>query len=64
MTTHQILDIVRVLLLRVFIGWWAIPSMWLIMWPLGWLMSGDTEETTDMLMELSTIFWYGFSENP
>jgi hypothetical protein len=63
MSMRQILDIVRVLLLRVFIGWWAIPAMWLIMWPLNWLMSGDTEETTDMLMELSTIFWYGFPKN-
>jgi hypothetical protein len=63
MTMRQILDIVRVLLLRVLIGWWAIPAMWLMMWPLGWLTSGDAEETTDMLIDLSNYYWNGFPKN-
>lgn len=48
----------RVFALRVLIGWWIIPFIWTIFWPIAYLLGG-TEEANYITKELTKYYWYG-----
>lgn len=52
------MNTVRVLLLRLILGWWMIPCTWLINWPLGFLLFGPSV-ATENCMDVSYTLWFG-----
>ena len=52
----------RILLLRLLIGWWVIPVAWLLLWPLLYLIGG-VEDATETLKYTTKLYWYGNSVN-
>ena len=50
----------RVILLRLLVAWWAIPTVWLIYFPIWWLIFGDDEESTfEVFAGITRMFWMG-----
>ena len=45
-------------LLRVLIGWWAVPLGWAVMFPIGWLLMG-LDEAIEGTRDFSRFMWYG-----
>ena len=54
----KVLNIIRLILLRVLLSWWFIPCIWVIAWPLAFLMCGP-KDATDMCVEITTIMVTG-----
>jgi len=52
------MNIIRVALLRLFVSWWCIPLVWLVFWPLNWLLFGDRDYATRVACEVTkSIRW-------
>ena len=49
--------LVRLALLRLLISWWMIPAVWLIVLPIGWLLSGNIAFRD--CCYLSKAYWEG-----
>ena len=48
---------VRIIFLRLFVSWWAIPIIWAV-FPFMYLLIGF-DEATDGLREITSAFWNG-----
>ena len=49
----------RIILLRLLIGWWMIPATWVLVWPLLWLLSSVKGEAAYICRDLTHSFWRG-----
>jgi hypothetical protein len=49
----------RVFLLRLLIGWWAVPLMWIFYFPIFFLLTGSREKSINFVSDLSRVCWYG-----
>lgn len=52
----------RIILLRILLGWWMIPFALIFIFPLFWLLSG-LETAINDIKELSRDLWYGMDED-
>lgn len=50
----------RLLALRLVIGWWMIPLVWIVVWPIIFLMVGNKISATLCCSEISRVAWNGF----
>ena len=48
----------RIFLLRALIGWWFIPLIWMLIFPLAWLIEGF-DDAVDEMKGTSHLLWYG-----
>jgi len=48
----------RIFLLRILIGWWAIIGAWCLLYPLFYLLSGH-KEASEYLRHFSNGVWNG-----
>ena len=48
----------RVLLLRILVGWWMTAFMWTAGWALAWLLFG-TKNANEMAAFMTRAVWYG-----
>lgn len=48
----------RIILLRVLIGWWMIPVVWLIMMPLFCVLLFDVDRAIQECKGISHDLWY------
>lgn len=53
---------IRILLLRVLIAWWAIPLFWVIVLPLDYLTCGDFEKSVSKVIDVSKELWSGVNK--
>ena len=49
----------RIFLLRLLIGWWIVPFAWLLMFPIGYLITGDYYETVEDTKWFCNYIWNG-----
>jgi len=49
------MNIIRVALLRLFVSCWCIPLVWLVFWPLNWLLFGDRDYATRVACEVTKL---------
>lgn len=50
----------RLFLLRTLLAWWMIPALWVLVLPLGWLLTGDFGSSVQETKEMSRKLWNGF----
>jgi hypothetical protein len=48
--------LIRKIILRCLFSWWLIPSFWLTIWPIAFLISGH-KEATYICCALTHITW-------
>ena len=48
----------RVFALRLLLGWWMVPLVWLIAWPMAFLMFG-AHDANEIALEVSDAMWNG-----
>jgi len=49
----------RLFLLRILLSWWMIPASWLTIFPLIYLLSGDTNDAKYEVMQFCKYIWHG-----
>lgn len=49
----------RIFLLRLLLGWWMIPIMYLFMIPFFYLLAGDFLKQVNEIKEICKMLWYG-----
>ena len=50
---------IRVFFLRILIAWWMIPTVWLIILPVLWLICGDFKQIVSEMADFTHIIWTG-----
>jgi len=48
----------RIVALRLLVAWWMIPTLWLVGWPLAFLIFG-AHEANELCSELTETAWNG-----
>ena len=49
----------RIFLLRLLIGWWLIPLIYLMFLPFSYMLTGDYFESVNDVKKICKILWYG-----
>ena len=52
----------RILLLRLLVSWWAIPIIWIVGFPMTYLVNGDIKENIDFYSDLTNELFNGRNE--
>lgn len=50
----------RIFLLRLLMGWYMIPFLYLTILPIFYLMQGDFQKQVKEINNVSKMLWYGF----
>lgn len=53
----------RIVLLRLLIGWWAIPLLWMVLWPIACLISEKKQEAIEFVKAVCDLYWNGTGSN-
>lgn len=53
----------RILFLRVMLGWWMVPFIWTLIWVIAYLMVGDKQEVNGMCSHLTHMLWNGIEKD-
>lgn len=49
----------RILLLRLLLGWWLVIFAWTGLWLLAWLLTGSSKEADLCAIDVSRLAWNG-----